>query len=715
MENMQQNYAKFEEMLSAHNGTVEIYGKISGISNKDSSYQYELKNVRIHTDREEIGCKAVSVVCCENMGASPGDTVAVTGSYQMFANARNPGNFDEKNYYHTMGIAGRFMGETMVITGKARFPAAAALAGMRNTLNETLYRICNEKEAALFGAILLGEKGRLDPVTKSLYIGGGIAHILSISGLHLSIIGSGIFSLVRRRFLFATSGLISAAAVLAFGIMAGSPVSLMRALIMFSIKLLAEVTGRTYDLVLATAVAAFLILADNPFYIFHTGFQLSFLAVLGIGIPLPVIEAYFSTDRKILKAFQSSLGITVLTCPVILNIYFEIPLYSPIINLLVIPFMEVMLLSGIFASIAGSFVVAAGYILIGAGCFVLRFYEFICRFFFGLPFFTITVGKMTGRSIFLYYLVIAAAVLVMALVNKRNLDENYRKVRLMKRGFIWAVAALLAVLLAGRPENSLKITMVDVGQGEALLIQTPAGKNICVDGGSTDVGSAGKYRLIPYLKSLGISRIDYFIVTHLDEDHTSILTEIFSDYDGFGLKTECFIFPRVISGEEDCRKFVEKARLLGISTRFFDVGTTLSDDRVAIRCLHPATDFPTDDKNETSLVLELEYGNFQMLFTGDIGEDGEKALIDSGLLTDCDILKVAHHGSTESTTEEFLKEVSPEFALISCGVDNVYGHPHPLTMERLSNNGIKSFTTAEKGAIVIRSDGKNYEIDTYLE
>lgn len=695
--------------------TISLEGKISGINEKSGRFIYELNDCKIQTKEGLFQGDNLLVVFDGNTGGEYGDLVRIKGNAEPFHRARNPGNFDERNYYRSLGTALQISGSSMVIEEKARIPIEQFLHEIRKKLENTLHTVCSEKDAAIFCALLLGEKDFLDQETKDLYRDGGIIHILSISGLHLSIIGSGLYNFVRKKFRFLPSALISFVLVVAFGVMTGTPVSLVRALIMFSLKLAADVSGRTYDMPIAGAVAAGMVLWNNPFYLSHSGFQLSFLAVGGIAIALPVIQSFFFSKYNLVKAFQASLAVTVLTGPVILNIYFEIPAYAVFLNMAVIPFMEIVLLSGMLSSVAGTILPWAGYLPIGIGAFILRFYELLCKLFGILPFALIPAGRMPQTSIWIYYLTVLIALALMAAWRQKNPDLGHSRLDFRKKGFGIFVGLILILLLLVRKQEDLRITIVDMGQGEAIVIELPGGRTLCVDAGSSDIMEPGRYRLFPYLRSRGITEIDYFLSTHLDEDHVRALNEILEDPKESGVKVGTILLSMPAGASESGLQIRNKAEKAGVKIRSLETGDLLSESGFLLRCIHPSSSFSADDPNEASMVLQLKYGEFQMLLTGDIGEKGEQALINSSYLNDCDVLKVAHHGSKFSSSEEFLRAVSPEYAVISCSEDNVYGHPHEETLKRLEKFGTEVMTTAEKGAIFIQSNGKNYHLNTYLE
>ena len=278
-----------------------------------------------------------------------------------------------------------------------------------------------------------------------------------------------------------------------------------------------------------------------------------------------------------------------------------------------------------------------------------------------------------------------------------------------------AVMLLFVILAAGilvlswKDRSGLRITCLDVGQGDGIVLEMPEGGAFLMDCGSSNQKNTGQYQLLPYLKSRGITSLDGIMVSHTDTDHISGIRELL-DFMAKGLssvKAETLILPEwEDAGEEEYADLLELAKQAGVNCIFAGEGDRLSFQDVEMRFLAPLENASGADANEEGLVMELRYRAFRGLFTGDIGEETERELIKKGLLSDVDFLKVAHHGSRYSTCEEFLEIVKPELAVISCSDSNTYGHPSPETIERLEKSGARIAYTMESGAVTVRTDGE---------
>ena len=255
-----------------------------------------------------------------------------------------------------------------------------------------------------------------------------------------------------------------------------------------------------------------------------------------------------------------------------------------------------------------------------------------------------------------------------------------------------------------------QILCIDVGQGDGICIFSENGQAILVDGGSSDVKKVYQYRIEPMLKYYGIRKIDAWFLTHGDSDHVSGAEEVL---EGDMIPVHRIILPDV-STDETLNEIREMAEQQDIPVMTVRPGDRLKAGNFELSCLYPKAEWCSGDKNNDSLVLSLARttgGNhFMMLLMGDLEEEGEDMLLEKGGVPECDVLKVGHHGSSGATSEAFLEAVTPEWAFISCGEDNRYGHPHVETLDRLQRAGCRYLTTAGQGALMIRFSSTIYQV-----
>ena len=264
--------------------------------------------------------------------------------------------------------------------------------------------------------------------------------------------------------------------------------------------------------------------------------------------------------------------------------------------------------------------------------------------------------------------------------------------------------------------------MLDVGQGDGIYLRTAAGTTILIDGGSTSVTKVGTYRILPFLKTEGVGELDYVVVTHTDEDHISGIKELIEAAgEPGGLRIGTLLLSGRSLEEDKGQRLVEKARENGIAVGRIERGAVLQDDSARLICLHPDAGTGYTDVNVASVVLALSYGDFSVLLTGDLEEAGEQEILEreqknSEKVWPPDgftILKAGHHGSKTSSSEAWLGKVKPRLTLISCGKDNSYGHPHKEALERLEAAGSTILQTTECGAIIVESNGKNFQVHAF--
>lgn len=688
---------------------------------------------------------------------SIGSRVRISGSFSLYTEATNIGQFDARNYYAARKIYGQVKKAAIVYTEPPNIIGRGkeCLWQLRRHLAEMFLEVYGEENGALLAAMLLGERTFLSEETQSLYKAAGALHVIAVSGLHISLLGLGLYRLLRRIFdAQAPAAVISVLCMAAYVFLVGNPPSAVRAFIMFAMGLLAGYWKRTLDTPTALSLSAAIILMGNPFYIGQSSFLLSFLAILAIAVFQPALKEclalinpyHFPLSRlldsrrawrlrhldpqevtggchELLKkagnGLQSSFSVWIVTLPVQLFFFSEVSLFGIFFNLLIIPLMGVILLLGI----AGLFLKEIFHLFAFLTGSVLTDLEItvtsICRYAEGIFFAIIKAGGSLadrlsfamwtpGKPVYGKMLLAFGLLLLFCLLG--NLSENGRT--FPEKFWKYRLGILLGVilLLAGYPAHNLQITFLDVGQGDGICMELPDGRVYLMDGGSSDVSKVGNYRLVPFLKAKGIRKIEAVFLSHGDADHINGIAELLEEKQ---MSIDCICLPAGAEQEE----FVEikdLARARNISVRTIQAGDFWENNGAKFWCLNPAD--VTASGNAASMVLYMEYQNFSMLLTGDLEGEGEKsvaALLRSNAITGISVLKVAHHGSKNSTKEEFLRQCSPAVAVISCGEHNTYGHPHKETLERLNDMGTAVYRTDCSGAVQITVSGSRMKVTEY--
>ena len=757
-----------------------------------------------------------------------GSLVILKGTLKNFQQPTNPGQFNAPFYYQILRISFRLNQAEIQVKSDRLYKIAEGLYQLRRKAGSKVDALLPEQEASVMKTMLLGEKGILDEEIKGLYQRNGIAHILAISGLHISMIGMGLYQLLRRAGLkIKLSAILASMIIVLYGMMTGFAVSAIRAIAMFLLQMLAQILGRTYDRITALAVAAVLVLVEQPLYLFHSGFQFSFLCVLGISLILPVL----GNVRKGKKLFEG-VALMAVTLPVYLGVFYQIPVYSMFLNFIVLPMMSILMGAGIVMILAAflctPLAIPAAWLITG----ILMVYESLGLFTEQLPHHYWTPGCPAKWQLAVY---VAVLIIIAALGRTKRKAVLYQKDCIHRRGscakeilqedppchevlqyeksqyersqhgmaqynipryevsqyeipqyemqnkrirriayhggkwistygipvgICWGFLLLGVVMLTWRFRPELQVTFLDVGQGDCIFLQTENGDSYLTDGGSSSVSKVGKYRMIPFLKYQGASQIKAVFVSHADSDHYNGIAELLEQAELEGIRVENLVLTDIA---DECRsegyeELVELAGQNGITVQLLHEGQQLQDGELLFQCLHPSKGYRAEDLNETSMVLLVTYREFSMLLTGDVQGAGEEHLTqelqdwkEPGVTqmqdvirisgeeesmeeesiederieeqieekrpqnkiganhaeTELTILKVAHHGSKNSTSEEFLKAANPKLAIISCGEGNRYGHPHEETLERLEKVDIPWFCTKDYGAITVTVDDKS--------
>ena len=713
--------------------TVIVQGKIYKIENTAFGTNIYLKGVEVENGEKSVSVKRIFVNTEKIPNVKIGNIIKVRGKLRQFEEAANKGNFDSRKYYLSLGFYGKIEAGTIEIINSDYSGIRQGLYELRMEIIERLEKLCSDNNGifsiinnknGIIGAIILGDKTDIDSDIKELYSVSGIAHILAISGLHISFIGMAIYRLLRRRFRFLFSAAVSIPVVLSFGIMSGFGISTIRAIIMFILKIIGEVLGRKYDAITAISLAGLVLLVQNPFVVCNSGFQMSFGAIIAIVLILPIVEEILNTDNKIIKVISANFTISLVMNPILAWNYYELPTFSFLLNIVVVPLMSVVIVSSIAGIFCSCIMFGFGKVVIFPGCGILELYTFLCNIINKSSVASIVVGQPKVTIIIVYY-----AILLVVLFGLKNIRTKYtraekeRNIIKKETGLVLEKKAkkerrikgknvklrlacivgflLLNCLIYYIPNQGFYITFINVGQGDGILIHGDNGTKVMVDGGSTSEKQVAKNCIVPYLKAEGIGTIDYSIITHTDKDHISGILEILENNNSNRIRIKNLVMPDINMKDDTYNELIEKAKLKKINVLYIKKGDTLSLGKTKIKCIYPETTTTASDKNDYCTVLSVKNKTSKILLTGDISKEIEEKIKDD-IEENYTVLKVAHHGSNYSSSEKFLKKVNPKYSIISVGKNNSYGHPGNETMERLRKQGGVIYRTDEKGGITIR-------------
>ena len=846
---------------------------------EDQTYSYSGK-LQCELDNMKTAMITAGAVTGEEESLKIGQQIILEGTFSHFATATNPGEFDVQRYYAAKGIGGRVRQSQILAVGEKYSFLREKLYGFRQVLHDRLAEVFPAKEASVMQTLLLGEKEELDAEVKALYQKNGIAHILSISGLHITLLGMGVYRLLKRLGLPVRAAAVGGAMLLLmYGVMVGMSVSASRAIGMYLLQMLGIFVGRTYDMLTGLGLMALLLVIQEPERLFDVSFLMSFGAVLGICILTPVlsgdgremdadaelevkgISAWLRTVadifgdsayernkyregwrkvayegiQRIVSAvkggFAASVGVILFTLPVQLWFFYEIPVYSVLLNLLVLPFMSVVVAGGILSLIPGLGLVGT------VDCLILWWYEWICGRFAQLPGAIWCVGRPEVWQIICYYVGIFLLVFGREYVEAwkkrgtygeknvpgdrqhfartlwclitRGADESIRNRKkdcngemiqhsdrrfgicstgvqnaLAKFRCAWQgamtymnrvqhliavvmILGLLIGLLTGNFDCGSRVTFLDVGQGDGIVVETGQGAYL-FDCGSTSRKNIGEYVLKPYLKSRGTRSLRGVFVSHPDEDHMNGVIELLENGADWGIVVEQLFLPAIAEGKrtESFATLLAAAEAAEVPVSYIKCGDEIRDSQLRLLCLHPEENTTLADANAYSECFYVEVfakkmkqeaiddrkandasggsaiegsgengsfagnserkdfrvndGKINILLTGDVEGEGERQLMQElqeqrgQRAFRVDILKVAHHGSGYSTGTEFLAAASPATAIISCGRNNSYGHPHAETLQRLEDARVPWYGTMDYGALTVTVDSHGNRLRGYL-
>ncbi len=628
----------------------------------------------------------------------PGNKLKVKGTGYSFEAAGNPGEFDELSYYGSRGIDGKIFADSAdVLDGRYDY-VKYALFMLRQKAVEKLFAVMEEADAGILSAMLLGDKTNLPEEEKELYQRTGIGHMLVISGLHVTLLAAGLFFFLRSYIMpMRQAVVVTVLFLFMYGQFTGFEVATARAVLMMCCVLFARYTGRCYDALSALSFGGIITLVSEPVQLFQCGFLLSYTSVFGIVLFAPVMDR-MKLKSTWGKSLFSSASVCVVTLPVMLWFYYEICPYSVIANMIVLPFLSLLVGVGTAGCLVSFFWPAGGEFVLATAHYILAFYKLVCRLVSGLPASTIVTGRPPVWCIVLYYTILAAAVVLY--------------LRWEKRRWLYTGAVLLFVCLLFRQESLFLYTQLDVGQGDCACIFYKD-KTFLIDGGSSSEKEIGKYTIRNFLKFYGRTDIDGVFVTHSDADHTNGIAEIVENKGNWGISVGSVIFPDIQKRDEKYVSLMQTFGAYGVIVRTMKRGDQLRLGELSISCLHPRPEYEWESENDYSLTLAVEFRDMRILCTGDLEESGERDLTD--VCGPYDMLKVGHHGSKTSTSPEFLHKARLVNAVVSAGRKNRYGHPAAVTLEKLGQQGVRVWHTMEQGAIFLEWKNGGKQIYSFRE
>lgn len=616
--------------------------------------------------------------------------IKIKGILKLPEQNRNDGGFDYRRYLNSKNIYGiiTISEEKIDLLYEGRLDF---ITKIKYKIEETFSKFLPNNYAGIINGMLNGDTKNVSKDVLENFKNSGVTHLLAVSGSNIAYIVVFLTIAFNKIFGRHFSYYIILASIVVFIFVSGASASVVRAGIMAILNIGATLLSKKSNTLNNIYISALFLLCVNPLTVYDVGFILSFVGTFGIVVLSPKINSFvykYIKRKNIAETIGVTLSAQIMLTPIMMYYFNTFSLLSLITNFLVIP------ISG--------FLTLLGFIAVLIGVINMRLAQVACYSIYTLTYFMLKITSIFGNikwanilaptpklwMMVFYYLIIFL---------KIRPIKNRRKVYRVMFGLI-----IIYIILSNLPRNYIKLNMIDVGQGDSIYIETTKKKAILIDGGGTEGSDydVGENILLPYLLNKGKMVIDLIIVSHPHEDHIEgVLTVVEK------LKVKEVIISENVEDTELTDKLIRlcqkrNTKVLKVSKR-----DTFFVDGIEFSVLHPNKKEDSANLNNMSLLIKMEYAGVKALFTGDLESEKEEKIKTN---IKADILKVGHHGSTTSSSENFIKKVSPQIALISVGKDNSYGHPSIKILNRLKDIGARICRTDTDGEIKlkIKNNGK---------
>ena len=663
-----------------------------------------------------------------------GDRLLIKGTYLEPSTSRNPGGFSYKDYLKSKKIMGTIKEkEGKVISKNNLFLSTMLTLQLKEKMLNEVDNNLKEREAGLVKAYLLGETDNLEKDIKQDFRNSNLSHILAVSGMHVSYLILIINFIFNKKIFGKNKGnVVKIICLLMYIILIGESPSVLRAGICMIIYLVGNLIHRKCDFISVLSLSSIITLLLNPFYILNLGMLLSYFTTIGITLIAQnkEKESYIeNTNSKSLIIrikeyiklnFYISISANLMIFPILIYYFNTISISFFVGNIIVSPIIAIALMLsflGALLSLGNGIIfircITKIVFLILNNCLIIL--EKIVFFISKIPLERIVVVTPNIIFVFLSYGLIMFLYLTKT---KRIIIKNYNRKKLIVILTVFVYLLVSIVSFTFIPDGNFKIYMIDVGQGDGILIITPLGKKILVDGGGVEGNSdysVGENTLLPYLLDKKINSLDYIMISHFDSDHCEGAMYVMEH-----IKVKKVIISKQFEESKNYERFKKIVREKGIKVIVVGRGDSINIEKdLRIEFLWPDKENIVGENilNNNSIVCKLKYKKLSILFTGDVEEMAEKRIVELyGDKLKADIIKVAHHGSKTSSIEELIKAVSPRIAIIGVGKNNKFGHPNEEVIDRLKKNDTKIYRTDEMGEILlqIKRNGK-ISIDSYIK
>lgn len=633
----------------------------------------------------------------------PGDSIYFHTKYYPNESPTVPGAFNTPKWLYSQNFIAYGRLKSFEILSSS-FSLEKIFFSFREWIKNRLSPFCSKAETGLLLGLLAGDRSGIPDALQNDFRKTGLVHVLAISGFHVVLLSSILLLILKAcRIPHNTARILSVVLLLIYIPVTGSSPAVIRAVFMFSLVQIGSVCQRKADSLNSLGFALLLIVLYHPSEIWNPGFQLSAAATAGIIAgegtnPLKNISRKFSNykllaliDSYILQNIYVTFCATLATAPFLAYHFQTISPFSWFGNILVVPMVSLSMYSGLFTLLSPLEILQENF---GASAgFFLRIASFITSQLSNSPGAQLTLGPFPVPILILLGCLFSCLTLA-----SKNLI--YRKLCLLSLLLIAFSFCMQSVFHLIFP--TYKITFIDVGQGDSILLETPTGKNFLFDTGNGGKKNDAGNRIIPFLRQSGINSLDAVIITHPDADHFGGLSKLIEDFPIAEIWiSEC----ARIEDKPSWQSSLEKALKTNIPIRDISAGFYYQENNLFLEALHP-NPFHCGETNKESITFQVSGFKKSIILTGDLTIKGEDEIIKRNMTSKTNILKLGHHGSKTSSSRDFLLETNPEYAIISSGKKNRYKHPSKEVLERLDSLKIPYLNTAKNGSIFVEVSKK---------
>jgi competence protein ComEC len=706
-----QNLYKFEAYAGK---SVLIKGYIDSAPDiKESGITYILKVEEIEARGETDGTKKIQgkIKLSMQQGDTPalleyGREIMVSGKLNLPKGKTNPRGFDYRSYLCHSGVSATLFAAERNIQPqdnvKGNLMVKAGLF-IRDRIVRVINRSLPPQQAGLLNGMLIGYREGLTEEVEDMFSRSGLTHIMAVSGANIAFIMLPlVFIFKKLRFKKTFSNILIIGILIMFTFVTGFEPSVLRAVIMAVVVLVGQIIMRETEIYTSIAFAAVALLLYNPGSLFSIGFQLSFAATISLVLFYKNIKNMIDFSfipEFIVDVLASTLAAQVGVLPVTVFYFNKISIVSILSNLIVLPVLEFITILGALMAVFGQVHIGLSILLGYCNNALLSFVLFATKVTAEVPYSVVTVSTPSIIFIILYYI----AVIYFLWYKPKH------KVKLHFKYYALTGALIVALIMINLfLPKGMEVVFLDVGQGDCAFIKTQGGKTVLIDGGPD---YAGENTVVPFLLDYGISKLDLVVLTHGHDDHAKGVIPVFEYF-----AVDNVVMPDTVL-EERLIDVYEIAQKMNIPLEGCEKGDVIKlDQKTYIEVLHPkeGSYIEESSQNNNSLVLMLCYGDVKILFTGDIEKEAEELLLKDMTELDADVLKVAHHGSSTSSTEEFIVGVEPAVAVISVGSNN-FGHPSDEVLTLFESKNIEVVRTDQHGAIVLKTRGEDIKLNTEIK